>query len=59
MQYDVIVKIICISKIVTYLKNEAKLDSFGKVSHLVNLNFLYNVIIKNGVKFRCISMYFK
>jgi uncharacterized protein YjgD (DUF1641 family) len=54
MQCDVIVRIICISKIVKYLKNEASRENLEKYLSIVI--YLYNTIIKSDVKFRWLSI---
>ena len=50
MQFDVIVRRICASNILEYLKKETSKDSLPKYFTIVILNFLYNSIIKNEIK---------
>ena len=50
MQFDVIVRRICASNILEYLKKETSQDSLPKYFTIVILNFLYNSIIKNEIK---------
>ena len=45
MQFDVIVRRICASNILEYLKKEISQDSLAKYFTIVILNFLYNPII--------------
>jgi hypothetical protein len=52
-----IVRIFCISNGNISRKEQAKIVCQSILS--VILNFLYNVILKNGVKFRCILKHFK
>jgi hypothetical protein len=50
MQFDVIVRRICASNILEYLKEKTSQDSLTKYFTIVISNFLYNSIIKNYIK---------
>jgi hypothetical protein len=50
MQFDVIVRRICASSILEYLKKETSQDSLPKYFTIVISNFLFSSVIKNYMK---------